>query len=88
MSDEMKAAYSRLDAAIQEVCQLQDYQGIPTEWVIVASFQQLTDDGASVTQVGTICPDQGLHVPRHRTMGLLDYALTAYRAKVAHDVGA
>lgn len=86
MSDEMKAAYQRLEAAMQEVCQLQDYQGIPIEWVIVAAFQRFTDDGASITQVGTLLPEEGAHVPRHRTMGLLEYALAAYRALVASDV--
>jgi hypothetical protein len=86
MTDELKAAYERLGDAIQEVCQLQDYQGIPIEWVIVAAFQRFSDDGASITQVGTLLPDEGAHVPRHRTIGLLDYALTAYRAKVASDV--
>lgn len=86
MSPDLKDAYERLEAAIQEVCRLQDYQGIPIEWVIVASFQRFTDDGASITQVGTLLPDEGANVPRHRTIGLLDYALTAYRARVASDV--
>ncbi len=88
MTDELKAAYQRLEAAIQEVCKLQGFQGIPLEWVIVAAFQRYADDGTSIPQVGTLLPDGGAHVPQHRTMGLLDWGLTAYRAKVAHDVGA
>lgn len=86
MSDhpELKAAYQRLEAAIDVVTRLEGFEGVLVEWVIVAASQRYDDDGDGITQVGIVVPDSG-HVPYHRTMGLLDYALTRQRAEVARD---
>lgn len=83
--DDLKQAYGRLEAAIVEVGNLEGFEGVITEWVIVAACQRLDDDGDGVTQVGTLLPDGGGRVPFHRLMGLLDYALTRTRAEVARD---
>lgn len=85
MSDERKAAYRRLEEAIHEVCRVEDFEGVPIEWVIVAAFQRYDEDGGGITQVGSLLPDGGGQVPYHRVMGLLDYALTRCRAEVARD---
>lgn len=82
---ELKAAYQRLETAIDEVARLESFEGVMTEWVVVCASQRYADDGAGVTQVGTLLPDGGGHVPYHRTMGLLDYALSRMRAEVARD---
>lgn len=85
MSAEKHAAYERLDAAIQEVCRVEEFEGVPVEWVIVNAFQRFDDEGGSITQIGTLLPDGGGRVAYHRVMGLLDYALTRCRAEVASD---
>ncbi|MER6844797.1 DUF7213 family protein [Streptomyces platensis] len=84
-SPELKAAYQRLEEAIDEVTRLEGFEGVLVEWVIVAAAQRYDDDGDGITQVGVLVPDGGGHVPYHRTMGLLDYALTRQRAEVARD---
>lgn len=82
---ELKPAYQRLADAIEEVARLEDAEGVLTEWVIVYATQRYDEDGDGISQVGTLLPDGGGHVPYHRMMGLLDYALTRCRAEVAHD---
>ena len=82
-SVELKAAYQRLEAAIEDVLRLEGSDGVLTEWVLVASRQRYDHEGAS-TQVATVVPIGG-GVPYHRLMGLLDYALTRARADVASD---
>ena len=87
MSDEKKAAYQRLADAIDEVARLEGAQGVLTEWVLVTATQHYDEDGDGLTQVGITLPDGGGQVPYHRVMGLLDYALTRYRAEVADAEG-
>lgn len=82
---ELKPAYQRLADAIEEVARLEDAEGVLTEWVIVYATQRYDEDGDGISQVGTLLPDGGGHVPYHRMMGLLDYALTRCRAEVARD---
>lgn len=84
-SPDLKAAYQRLAAAIEETARLEGAQGVLTEWVVVFSTQRYAEDGDAVTQVGTTLPNGGGEVPFHRLMGLLDYALTRCRAVVASD---
>lgn len=84
MSDpDLKAAYERLAQSIEEVARLEGAEGVLTEWVIVFATQRFDSDGDGVTQVGITLPDGGGNVPYHRVMGLLDYAITRYRADVA-----
>ncbi|MFF0055692.1 hypothetical protein ACFYRI_15005 [Streptomyces microflavus] len=85
MSDAKQAAYRKLEAAIEEVCELEGYEGVPIEWVVVAASQQFDDDGDGITQVGTLLPNGGGAVPHHRVMGLLDYVQTRMRAEAARD---
>lgn len=82
---QLKAAYRRLEEAIDDVTEHEGFEGVRTEWVMILATQRYDEDGDGVTQVGTILPDGGGHVPYHRSMGLLDYALTRMRAEVAKD---
>jgi hypothetical protein len=84
---EQRAAYERLAQAIEEVARNEGTQGVLTEWVVVFAAQRFDDDGDGLTQVGITLPDGGGQVPYHRVMGLLDYALTRYRAEVAEADG-
>jgi len=80
---ELDAAYQRLETALRDVCNLEEFEGVMTEWIVVAAYQRFDDDGDGLTQVGTITPNGGGIAPYHRLMGLLDYALTRMRAEVA-----
>ncbi|RSR98032.1 hypothetical protein EF913_28290 [Streptomyces sp. WAC04189] len=84
-ASELKAAYQRLDTAINEVARLETFEGVMTEWIVVVACQRYDAEGDGITQVGTLVPDGGGHVPYHRSMGLLDYVLTRMRAEVARD---
>jgi hypothetical protein len=84
---EQRAAYERLAQAIEEVARNEGTQGVLTEWVVVFAAQRFDDVGDGLTQVGITLPDGGGQVPYHRVMGLLDYALTRYRAEVAEADG-
>jgi hypothetical protein len=84
---ELKPAYERLADAVEEVVRLEGAQGVLTEWVLVTSTQRYDQDGDGLTQVGITLPNGGGQVPFHRVMGLLDYALTRYRAEVADAEG-
>lgn len=81
---DLKAAYQRLEEAIDDVTRLEGADGVRTEWILVFATQHYDDDGDGLTQVGTVLPDSG-HVPYHRSMGLLDYALTRMRAEISRD---
>ncbi|WP_330479930.1 hypothetical protein OG301_38995 (plasmid) [Streptomyces platensis] len=84
-SPELKAAYQRLEGAINEVTRLEGFKGVLVEWVIVAASQRYDEDGDGITQIGVLVPDGGGQVPYHRIMGLLDYALTRQRAEILND---
>ncbi|NEA52438.1 hypothetical protein [Streptomyces sp. SID10815] len=85
MSDERKAAYRRLEEAIEEVCRLEEYEGVPIEWVVIAASQRFDEDGDGISQVGTLLPDGGGRIPHHRIMGLVDFVQTRLRAAAASD---
>jgi hypothetical protein len=78
---ELKTAYRRLEEAIEEVCRLEEFEGVPIEWVVIAASQQFDGDD-TITQVGTLVPDGGGRVPFHRLMGLVDYTHARYRGVV------
>ncbi|MGW2170401.1 hypothetical protein ACWC1C_07695 [Streptomyces sp. NPDC001705] len=82
---ELKAAYQRLETAIDEVARLESFEGVMTDWIVVCASQRYDNDGDGLSQVGTLLPEGGGHVPYHRSMGLLDYALTRMRAEIARD---
>ncbi|MEU1088977.1 hypothetical protein ABZ401_19440 [Streptomyces sp. NPDC005892] len=85
MNNEKRDAYQQLEAAIEEVCRLEGYEGVPIEWVVIAASQRFDEDGDGITQVGTLLPTGGNAVPYHRVMGLLDYVQARMRAEVARD---
>lgn len=76
-------AYQRLEAAIADVARIEGAEGFLLEWVVVTAHQHYGDDGDPRVQIGQWVPGGGDHVPYHRLMGLLDYALTLRRAEVA-----
>lgn len=84
MPDEKKAAYRRLEEAIEEVCRLEEYEGVPIEWVVIAASQRFDGDSGT-TQVGTLLPEGGGNVPFHRVMGLVDFVHTRLRAEAGRD---
>ncbi|GAA0705441.1 hypothetical protein GCM10010193_70660 [Kitasatospora atroaurantiaca] len=79
-----RAAYERLEAALHAVLEVEEFEGLPTEWVIVVACQRIDDEGRGVTQIGTLLPD-GDSLPYHRLMGLLDFALTRCRAEISEE---
>ncbi|WP_405461704.1 hypothetical protein OG786_29550 [Streptomyces sp. NBC_00101] len=83
--DPTNAAYRQLEAAVEEVCRLEGYEGVLTEWVVIAASQRFDEDGDGITQVGYLLPSGGGAVPHHRVMGLLDYVQARMRAEVARD---
>lgn len=84
LDDEKKAAYRRLEEAVEEVCRLEEFQGVPIEWMVIAASQRFDGDEA-FTQVGTLLPDGGGRVPFHRVLGLVDYVHARLRHTVAQD---
>lgn len=84
MSDEKRAAYRRLEEAIEEVCRLEDFEGIPIEWIVIAASQRFEGE-ESFTQVGTLIPEGGGRVPFHRLLGLVDYTHARLRAELTND---
>lgn len=83
-SPELKEAYATLDAAVREVIRLEGWEGLVTDWVVVAANQYFDDDGRSMTDVGHILPDGGNSIPHYRILGLLDYAATASRSAIGY----
>jgi len=81
-SPELKDAYERLDEIIREVVRLEEWDGLVTDWVVVAANQYFADDGRSMTSVGQLLPGGGDSVPVYRVMGLLDFAHSAYQTSV------
>lgn len=55
--------------------------GILTDWITIAAEQNFDEDGDGITRVATFIADGSL--PMYRIIGLLEYALTRYRALVA-----
>ena len=87
MDDELKAAYERLEAAIEDVARTEGAEGVLTEWVVVYASHRYDESGDGLTQVGQLMPGGGDRVPYHRLMGLLDYALTLRRAEITTPDG-
>jgi hypothetical protein len=84
VEDEKKDAYRRLEEAIEEVCRLEEFEGVPIEWVVIAASQRFDEDGDGITQVGTLLPDGGGRIPHHRLLGLVDFVQVRLRAEAAH----
>ena len=82
---QLEAAYDNLEAAINEVCRLEGFDGVMTEWVTLTCHQNFDDDGDGIARYGTLLPHGGRQVPHHRVMGLLDFQLTRLRADAAED---
>lgn len=82
-SPELAAAYNDLDTNIRRVATLEGWEGMVTDWVIVAAAQNLDDNGGDLTYVGRLLPEGGRRVPYYRVMGLLDVALSGMRNDVS-----
>ncbi|MCI3279150.1 hypothetical protein [Streptomyces cylindrosporus] len=83
-ADDLKSAYRRLEEAIGDVARLEGAQGVMLEWIVVTAHQRYDEDGDPKVQIGQWLPD-GMDVPYHRVMGLLDYALTMRRGEILQD---
>lgn len=83
-SPELEKAYTALDAAIRDVIRLSAWEGLVTDWVVVAANQYIDDDGRNMTDVGHLLPDGGNTIPHYRVLGLLDYAATAARSVIGY----
>ncbi|MGW5689789.1 hypothetical protein ACWEWX_02160 [Streptomyces asiaticus] len=82
-SAQLKAAYERLDECVREITRLEEWDGLVTDWVVLAASQYYSSDGRLMSDVGQILPDGGTTVPVYRIVGLLQYALMAYATSVA-----
>lgn len=89
MSDrpELKAAYQRLEAAIDEVVRLEEWEGVTTEWIVLVANQWYAEDGTLLSDVGQLLPDRGNRVPAHRVVGLIEYARMGWSTTVAAPDG-
>lgn len=85
MADDLPGAYEDLDQAIRRVAALEGWEGLITDWCVLAAIQRLDDDGGDVTAISRILPEGGNRVPYYRVMGLLDYALTGMRNEIADE---
>jgi len=78
--EEMEQAHQDVSVAIEKLARLLGAEGVIGEWTTVVAFQSFgSGPGDSSTQIVRLFPDD---VPYHRSMGLLDYALTRMRANI------
>lgn len=78
--EEMDQAHRELEAAIEKLARMLGAEGVIGEWTTVVAFQTFGDEpGTGTTQIVRLFPDD---VPYHRSMGLLDYALTRMRSSI------
>ena len=85
-SPEQVAADEALTAAIQQALLAyadDGYAWVPTEYVVVLSQTRFDEDGDGITAVGMIYRD--CDVPQHRALGLVEYAATRMRKRIAAD---
>jgi len=79
--EDLDQAHRELERAIENLSRLIGAEGVISEWTAVVSFQSFgANRGEGTTQIIRLFPDD---VPYHRSMGLLDYALTRMR----HNIG-
>jgi hypothetical protein len=84
---EQREADAALTAAVEAVNRA--YYGedgrLLTDYIVVFAEQSWDNEGEQVTAVG-VSPRDG-DMPIYRTLGLLDYALTRARQRLAEDIG-
>lgn len=79
--EEMRAAQQELADSIEKYARLCGAEGVIGEWTTVVAFQTFgPEPDDSSTQIVRLFPD---HVPYHRSLGLLEYAMTRMR----HAIG-
>lgn len=77
---EQVAAAAALCTAIETYLRADaDDGGLLMEWVLITSQHYTAADGSTYTAVGEWTPPES---PWHRTLGLLDYALTRLRKRI------
>jgi hypothetical protein len=67
-----RKAHEALEAAIRKVAEVEDYEGLLTDWCVLAALQTFDDDGHCPAAVVKLVPYGGL--ANYRLMGLVDYA--------------
>lgn len=78
--EEMEQAHRELEKAIENLARMLGAEGVIGEWTTVVAFQSFgSQPGEGTTQIVRLFPDD---VPYHRSMGLLDYALTRMRSNI------
>lgn len=69
------------DAISQRMVEVSGEDGVLTEWLCIGVRQTLDEDGTPQTGVGVLMSDESM--PLFKVLGMLDYAQTAYRARLA-----
>jgi hypothetical protein len=83
LSDDVTAAYARLNQAIDDVVHLEGGEGMLTDWVVVAATHRFGADGGTVNQQWRLTSGgtRG-DLPWYRLIGLLDFELTRARNEI------
>jgi hypothetical protein len=68
-------AYESLETAMRKVFEVEEYQGLLTDWCVLAALQTFDDEGHCPAAVVKLGPYSGM--PYYRLMGLVDYAHAA-----------
>lgn len=82
LTPQLDAKYRELDNLIQEISRL---EGIPekamvSQWVLAAGVVEFEEDGFLNSDVMVLTPGSGHNAPVWQVKGLLDTAMTKYRA--------
>lgn len=70
-----REAYETLEDALRRVAQVEGYQGLLTDWCVLAAIQTFDDAGRCPAALIKLVPYGGM--PYYRLMGLVDYAHAA-----------
>lgn len=68
------------EAISSRMAELDGEDGMLTEWLCIGVRQTLDEGGQPVTAVGILMSDESM--PMFKVLGLIDYAQTAYRARL------
>lgn len=77
---EQRQADDRFEAAIRDLLEAYNSEGLLMEWALVTTTHHDEGDGSTATAVGQWVPPGQ---PLHRSLGLLDYSATRLRAHIA-----
>ena len=77
-------AYEALESAIRATTAAENYDGLVTDWVVLAVVQQFTTDGHDSSSIVRLVPPDG-RMPYYRMLGLLDYAHAGARNEIRDE---